>query len=152
MKKLQFLALTLACVLLFSSCAGIGDGALFDNIQTSGDKNAEKLLHYGVDKVFVCESQINTLTMRTWGYDSVGLFGTGSAHQYKVLKESGLRKFVLCFDGDEAGRKGASRFIKNMDDIFPLIQVVQVPNGKDINDLTKEQFDELYEEAKHSLI
>ena len=90
--------------------------------------------------------------MRTWGYDSVGLFGTGSAHQYQVLKESGLRKFVLCFDGDEAGRKGASRFIKNMSDIFPLVQVVQVPNGKDINDLTTEEFDELYEDAKHRLI
>ena len=29
--------------MLFTSCAGIGDGALFNNIQTSGDKNTEKL-------------------------------------------------------------------------------------------------------------
>ena len=44
--KYKFLCVILACVLIlpvFSSCAGIGDGALFDNIQTSGDKNAEKL-------------------------------------------------------------------------------------------------------------
>lgn len=32
MKKLQFLALTLACVLLFSSCEGIGDGALVNGV------------------------------------------------------------------------------------------------------------------------
>ncbi|MBQ4139833.1 MAG: hypothetical protein IJD70_00710 [Clostridia bacterium] len=32
----------LLCVFL-SSCVGIGDGALFDNIQSSGEKNTEKL-------------------------------------------------------------------------------------------------------------
>ena len=40
--KYKFLCVILACVLiipLFSSCAGIGDGALFDNIQTSGESN-----------------------------------------------------------------------------------------------------------------
>ena len=36
------LVLLLASVTL-TSCVGIGDGAMFDNIQTSGDKNTEKL-------------------------------------------------------------------------------------------------------------
>lgn len=33
----------LVAILCFTSCVGIGDGAMFDNIQTSGDKNTEKL-------------------------------------------------------------------------------------------------------------
>ena len=40
MKELQFLALTLACVLLFSSCAGIGDGAIFNDFSTSAKTEA----------------------------------------------------------------------------------------------------------------
>ena len=41
MKKLQFLALTLACVLLFSSCfAGIGDGAIFNDVSTNAKTEA----------------------------------------------------------------------------------------------------------------
>ncbi len=39
MKKLQFLALILACVLLFPSCVGVGDGALFDNIESSDESS-----------------------------------------------------------------------------------------------------------------
>jgi hypothetical protein len=43
MKKYLPIILLLLIALILPSCAGIGDGALFDNIQTSGDKNAEKL-------------------------------------------------------------------------------------------------------------
>lgn len=51
MKKLQFLALTLACVLLFSSCAGIGDGALMGNQTTmdgSEPDNTENIFIDGI--------------------------------------------------------------------------------------------------------
>ena len=43
MKKLQLFSLLLLCLILFTSCVGIGDGAMFDNIQSSGEKNTEKL-------------------------------------------------------------------------------------------------------------
>lgn len=33
----------LVAILCFTSCVGIGDGAMFDNIQSSGEKNTEKL-------------------------------------------------------------------------------------------------------------
>ena len=43
------------------------------------------------------------------------------------------------FDGDFAGRKGAERFIKNIrSDVF--VTDLLLPKGKDINDLTKEEF------------
>lgn len=94
------------------------------------------------DVVFVAESQINTLTLRTWGYPSVGLFGTGSQEQLETLKKSGIRNFVLCYDGDYGGRKGAERFKKVLgNDVF--ITDVCMPYGRDINDMTKEEFDTL---------
>lgn len=95
--------------------------------------------------VFVAESQINTLTLRTWGYPSIGLFGTGSRTQLETLKKSGIRNFILCFDGDYGGRKGAERFKQALGkDVF--ITDICMPYGKDINDLTKEEFDALLQQ------
>ena len=92
--------------------------------------------------VYVCESQINCLTLWQWGYPAVALFGTGSKKQYEILKRSGIRNYILCFDGDEAGDKGAKRFQDNMgEDVF--ISIKHIPRGKDVNDLTKEEFDNL---------
>ena len=49
------------------------------------------------------------------------------------------------FDGDSAGDSGAKRFIKNIrKDVF--VDVVKLPRGKDVNDLSKEQFLDLFKQ------
>lgn len=112
------------------------------------DKNIDKevyllynIVKEGLKEVYVCESQINALTLQSWGYPSIALLGTGSDYQYKLLNKSGVLKYNLCFDGDEAGRKGTENFIKNVKNCF--ISVVNIPEGKDVNDLTKEEFKKL---------
>ena len=67
------------------------------------------------------------------------MFGTGSKYQYDILKRSGIRNYILCFDGDDAGRKGIKRFIDNMPNDV-IISIKQIPEGKDVNDLDKETF------------
>ena len=100
------------------------------------------LLENNIKTAYVCESQINTLYMWSLGYPSCGLFGTGSETQYETLRKCGIRNFVTLFDGDEAGQKGAYRFRKNMPkDCF--ITTVNLPAGKDVNDLSAEQIKEL---------
>lgn len=100
------------------------------------------IINRGITSVVVCESQINTLYARTLGYESIGLFGTGSYKQLETLKKSGIRNYILAFDGDEAGRKGANRFKQYMGkDVF--ITDIIMPPFKDLNDLTKEQFEYL---------
>lgn len=97
---------------------------------------------YNYKKVYVCESQINALTCWSWGYPAIALFGTGSKYQYDILNKCGIRHYVLCFDGDNAGNKGIERFKENLrKDVF--IDIKQIPLNKDVNDLTKEQFDKL---------
>ena len=92
-----------------------------------------------ITNVLVTESQINALTAWSWGFPAIALFGTGSKEQYEILRRSGIRNYVLCFDGDSAGDSGIKRFIKNMnEDVF--ISVVEIPRGKDLNDLTKDEF------------
>lgn len=92
--------------------------------------------------VYVCESQINTLTLLSWGYPAIGLIGTGSSKQYEILNKTGIRNYILCFDGDEAGNKGAEKFKKNIRKDVIVTQKM-LPFGNDVNDLTKEQFDNL---------
>ena len=113
------------------------------------DKDVEKpvyLLNYmiksGITEVTICESQINALTCLTYGYPAVALFGTGTKYQYDILNKSGIRHYYLAFDGDEAGKKGTLRFLKNIrDDVF--VDVIMIPQGKDVNDLSQDEFDNL---------
>lgn len=94
---------------------------------------------HNITDVVVCESQINTLTCWSWGIPAIGLIGTGSNQQYDILKKSGIRSYHLAFDGDLAGEHGAKRFIEHMPKNV-MIDVIQIPQGKDVNDLTKEEF------------
>ena len=117
------------------------------------DKLADKdvyllynIIKEGIKEVYVCESQINALTLWSWGYPSVALLGTGSEYQYNLLNKANILSYKLCFDGDAAGNKGTNNFIKNVKNSF--ISVVKIPLGKDVNDLTKDEFDKLVVEEQ----
>ena len=100
-----------------------------------------------IKEVIVCESQINALYAWSLGYPAIALFGTGTKHQYGVLNKSGIRHYILCFDGDEAGEKGKDRFLANIrKDV--LVDYVDIPNGKDLNDFDKEDALELIANTK----
>lgn len=105
---------------------------------------------YGVDmlpegcrSVIICESIINALTAETYGYDAVALMGTGNSLQIQQLKELGVDEFVLCMDGDDAGRKAAERLKRQLKSVA-IIWVIDMPDGKDLNDCDKSTFDQLY--------
>lgn len=95
-----------------------------------------------IKEVTIVESQINCLTLWGWGYPSCALFGTGTKHQYDVLNKSGITHYFLALDGDNAGDKGIKRFLENIrKDVF--VDVILIPRGKDVNDLTLEEFETL---------
>lgn len=95
----------------------------------------------GTRRIYVCESIINALTLWGWGYYAVALLGTGTTRQYDILNKYNTRKYILCFDGDEAGDRATQRFKQNVRG--KLIEEVVLPRNKDINDLTLEQFKKL---------
>lgn len=98
------------------------------------------------ETTIVCESQIDALTCWSYGYVACAMLGTGSAEQYDILNKSPLRHYVLMFDGDSAGRKATSTFIKNIrKDV--LVDIIKLPEGKDINDLNKLEFETILETA-----
>lgn len=117
----------------------------FFSIPPSMDKPVYLLnyiLNENIKTVYVCESQINALTLWSWSYPAVALFGTGSDYQYNILRKYSDLNFILCFDGDDAGSKGRDRFIHHLG-ASHMIATKAIPKGKDVNDLDKEKFEEL---------
>lgn len=90
------------------------------------------------DEVYICESAMDALLIWGWGKQAVCLFGTSSAWQLEQLKKSNIRKFIIALDNDEGGNKGAQRVIKALDN--KILTRLNIPKGKDIGDLTKEEF------------
>lgn len=97
--------------------------------------------------VIICESVFNALTAVVYGYNAVALLGTGNSYQIDQLRKLGVREFVLCLDGDEAGRKGVQK-LKNALGRSAVVWTVSMPVDKDLNDCTKEEFDLLYSQKE----
>ena len=93
--------------------------------------------------VIIAESCFNVLTSYVYGVPALGLLGTGSGSQLDVLKTLGVSEFVIGTDNDEAGDKGAHRIRKALSQVA-IIRRMYLPDGKDINDLTKDEFWEIF--------
>lgn len=111
-------------------------------------ENAKKPLYgiYELDdmkELIVCESVLNALTAVKYGRNAIALLGTGSKEQYEEISKLPCRKIITAFDGDDAGRAATIRFKKNVEN--KLIKTLVIPEGKDVNDLSEEEFKKLRE-------
>ena len=93
------------------------------------------------DTVVICESVINALTCVSYGVPAVALFGTGDEHQYNVLNNLPIKEYIIGLDPDRAGNKGAYKLKRALRG--KILKRLIVPPGKDINDLSKEEFFQL---------
>ena len=56
-----------------------------------------------IKEVYVCESMLDALVIWTYGKYAIALNGTGSAEQYKMLREIDfIRTYILATDNDKA--------------------------------------------------
>lgn len=98
----------------------------------------------GCESVIIAESCFNVLTCYVYGYPAVGLLGTGTPRQIAQLKRLGVKEFVLGMDPDEAGDSACRRLKNALKDVALVRRMVDIPIGKDINDLSKEEFVNIY--------
>ena len=103
-----------------------------------------ELVPSGCKSLIIVESCINAITCFVYGYVAVALLGTGDDYQIRQLRESGIREFVLCLDNDPAGHKGARKLKKSLSDVA-IVWTMIMPEGKDVNDCSKQEFDTLYD-------
>lgn len=92
--------------------------------------------------IIICESIFNALTCYVYGIPAVALNGTGTPLQMEQLSKLPCREFILGLDPDSAGERGIQKIKKALGN-KKLLKRFIIPTGKDINDLSKEEFDNL---------
>lgn len=103
----------------------------------------------GVDRMWpssliVCESMIDAITCWVYCKPAVALNGLGNDLQFKQLSELPCRELILATDNDEAGMRARQRIARNVKN--KVLKQYMFPEGKkDINDLDKDEFDNLQE-------
>jgi len=118
--------------------------SVLSNGRGSAKINIKPFLMNMIGEIIVCESMIDALTAWQFGKYAVALNGLGTKEQFKQLEHLPCRKLILATDNDEAGMKARDRIRANVKG--KLITEYILPKGKkDINDLTKEEFDNLEE-------
>lgn len=93
--------------------------------------------------IYVTESIINALTVNVYGKWAVATNGCQfSELQVKQLERLPTREIIIAFDGDEAGRVAAYK-LKFRLNKRKIVSILELPDGRDINDLSKEYFKSL---------
>lgn len=96
------------------------------------------------DRLVICESCFNALTCVKHGVPAVAVLGTGTSSQMDTIKKLGMKEIILGFDPDEAGIRAENRWKKSLKNTSIVWTYRGIPEGKDINDLTDEEFNDLY--------
>ena len=98
-------------------------------------------LEYPIRYLCIVEGPFNLWSLSEWDKQGVALLGTGTSFQYNQLKDVKCDGYVLALDPDNAGRNGTLKLIKYLTSINKTkIYVIDLPDGKDVNDLSKEEF------------
>lgn len=92
---------------------------------------------------FVTEGQIDALSCWGFGYPCIATMGAPSKIQATILNGTDLNVVILMFDNDEAGKKFAQKFKSWISNKFIVYNIRWNVNKGDINDLTKEEFDNI---------
>jgi DNA primase len=90
--------------------------------------------------LYLCEGEIDTLTLLQAGYPAVGIPGTGSIGESQ-LDLLGGKRVVLCLDPDRAGKEAAAYLSGEFDKRGIANLKLDLPDGKDVNEcyLAKER-------------
>lgn len=86
------------------------------NIDALYESNINSMLFNGKDYVFVCEGQIDALSLMEIGMEAIALGGTNEISKLvKQLQEKPCNKIlVLALDNDKAGRRATGKFIEEL--------------------------------------
>ena len=115
------------------------------------DKDADKSIPYllynivkdNIKEVVVCEGQFDALKSWTFGKPAIAMMGAGTTkEQIDTLNKLDILHYILMYDPDDAGRKGAERFKKYINRRCFVDDII-LPSGKDVGSLTKEEFDKI---------
>ena len=131
---------------VYNRCIGVGRRSILQK-EYFYPQNMVKPL-YGVYELerpvrflWVVEGPFNLWSLYEWDKQAVALLGTGTRLQYNQLLQIECDGYVLALDPDNAGRNGTYKLgeflLYNNKKVF----VADLPDGKDVNDLTRDEFE-----------
>lgn len=113
--------------------------------------NIHNAIRFSKDKnngIIICEGPADVMWMHQCGYNNTVACLTNriSGPQKGVLLKNFINVFI-CLDGDEAGDNGKNMIVEELKGYFNLF-VLNVPKGKDPDELGEEELKELFKNAK----
>lgn len=104
----------------------------------------EWILHEGVT---------DTIKAYEHGYQTVSIFGSSLSEEQVELLRQHPKPIILGLDGDEVGKKGTKKAIERLKEYhLTNVYVMPIPEGKDPGSLTKEEYDQAYQQRMNALV
>ena len=88
---------------------------------------------------------LDALSCWVYGKYAVALNGLGNELQIRQLRQMPCRKFILATDNDKAGLEARAKLRSALQDVKLISEYVLPKCRKDINELSKEEFENLVE-------
>lgn len=131
------------------------DAALFNSDCTLNYDNTESIV--------ICEGEFDTMVLTQLGYNAIGVPGAQVWKEYWTEYLTNFKKYVICFDNDDTGRKSAEKLSSALG---PASKIVELPAHDTEKDEPKndpshlvvnlgwrrEDFDRLFVGAKGGLL
>ncbi|GAB6153686.1 hypothetical protein JCM17380_24360 [Desulfosporosinus burensis] len=97
-------------------------------------------IQHKAKRVFICESEIDAMTLWTYGYPAVAVGGSSlSENQKRILLSSGIEELVIATDNDKVGGRFREYLTEEFAGNLVILSFAFPDRVKDINDMTGEQ-------------
>ena len=107
----------------------------------------------GIPNIIIVEGQIDVIAMHKAGfYQTVACLGTAFTFEHARELKRYSDNIILCFDGDEAGRKATLRAIPILETAGLNIKIANLPEGKDPDECLKELGSDKLKELLNSAV
>ena len=101
----------------------------------------------GYDVILV-EGVFDAMTLHQWGYRAAALFGLNiNPEKIAKLVRNGVKRVTFCLDGDKPAQLALSKMYRETCPFFNEVYNIHLPDGKDVDDISKREFDKLYRSA-----
>lgn len=109
-----------------------------------------KIVESGSKIAIITEGPFDCLSGWQFGYPTCATFGRISDYQIEQINKSGITTLYTAFDNDEAG-KAFTKVLRLRLAKHIIVHEVQLPKGKkDLNELTKDEFEACMQKAANS--
>ena len=121
------------------------------------DKDVEKpvycldyVIKNNIKTVLITEGPFDCLTGWEYGFPTIATFGKISDYQIEQINKSCINIIYAAFDNDAAGRSFLETLKRKLTKRIIVIETKFPANKKDVNDLSKEELQEIIKNARNA--